>query len=462
MAKRNKIQSQLDDISGKVSILQEAKEAGLNLTGSTTVQEAEAFLAGQKKTTSNTTKTGTKSGISLNDDGVTTRDSGALGGLSDFGISSSDLKNIFSTSIAGVNEEDIRREATREFAPARSAIEGRFGKRITEAREEAAQQGRALEGQLGTRRRFSSSAQAFLQYTDEQNSKEIANLEMQMEDALANFDMQAAQFIDKRIAQRNQEARQRFNDVIKMLDFAEQMNEAEETANLAERDGAIADLISQGIDDPIEIQRKMLEAGYTSTRLEDVTGIQELLQEKGADLTGVSADLKTFAFLNPDLEPGTAEYKQAYNNFVATQAALKRKPESADEEDEYEFSFSSADEETLLGAGMTGQMLGEVEQMISEGYTISDIISANPEQFGDAQVKAMNKVFGVEDQTPAPQTQADVENLIRDFLSPSVQLYTKREAKNQGEESLKASLGVDKLPKSYKNALETVIDELYE
>jgi len=251
-------------------------------------------------------------------------------GLAGTGVT---LQDLVTASRSAVDEEDVRRQVESERAPGRARIERTLGRGITEAKIEGAEEERALEGQLGTRRRFSSSASAFIKFNDEQNNKQISRLEDSLQNALDGFDFQSAQLIRTEITRRNNEARQRFGDMLKLIDFAEKQNRVDEDVVAAERDGVIAALFSEGVTDIAEIQSALTDAGFTDTRLSDVDKVINLLEVEGEDLSGTSSDLRTFAFLNPDIERGTPEFRTEFNRFIAQQASLKRKPVVTEDEE---------------------------------------------------------------------------------------------------------------------------------
>ena len=152
-------------------------------------------------------------------------------------------------SLPSVDEEDIRRQTEASLDPARAGIRTRFGRRIGEATEEARQEGRALTGQLGTQRRFSTSALAFIKFIDTENQKRITALEQQREEALADFDLEALRFIDKRIQTARSAAQQEFNNITKLIE-AERKREqtrakAEQELVDSEKDSAILSSIDE-------------------------------------------------------------------------------------------------------------------------------------------------------------------------------------------------------------------------
>jgi hypothetical protein len=170
-------------------------------------------------------------------------------------IVNDDVSSLISTSRPAINRKDIEKQVKGEFSSARSALSKRLESDIDDAKFDTAQEKRALEGQMGTGRRFSSSAQAFIKFVDEENKKKIANLEIQKEEALANFDFKLAQLIDSRIADERQAQKDELAMAIQMYDLAAKQRTAakEDPAAIASREGTIIDLVQQGFSDPAEI-----------------------------------------------------------------------------------------------------------------------------------------------------------------------------------------------------------------
>jgi len=170
------------------------------------------------------------------------------GGLSDLGIS---------TSRPAVNREDITSQTQKELGGRKDIIGKSYEQRIAETQGLGEEQKKQLGAELGTNRRFSSSAKAFISYIDDKYKKEVANLELQKEEALSNFDFQMASLIDKRVAQARQEQQQDFDNAIKLFDLQQKQEEAKLKQNAglitSSRQSAIIGLIDQGIEDPGQI-----------------------------------------------------------------------------------------------------------------------------------------------------------------------------------------------------------------
>ena len=102
-------------------------------------------------------------------------------------------------------------------------------------------------------------------------------------------------------------------------------------------------------------------------------------------LTGTSADLRTFATLRPDLEVGTPQFQQSFNQFVAQQAGLKRAPEKG-----VDFPLSDDKKRVLLGANLTLPEISSIESDIKQ-FGISKVLEGITEP---AQKKAIQDVYG--------------------------------------------------------------------
>src|SRR3990167_6896610 len=62
-----------------------------------------------------------------------------------------------STSLPAINRQEIETKTKEQLAPSRTALEKSFEQRLAETKGLSEQEQKALEGQLGAKRRFSSS-----------------------------------------------------------------------------------------------------------------------------------------------------------------------------------------------------------------------------------------------------------------------------------------------------------------
>jgi hypothetical protein len=204
------------------------------------------------------------------------------------------LQDLVTASKPSVDRTDLERQMREQFAGQRSAIEGRFGAKIGEFQEKAAQQERALGGQMGIGRRFSSSAQAFIKYIDTENQKVVNDLTRQKEEALASFDFELANMIEKRIANEVAQKQQDFENMITIMDYVEkqkqQQMQAKEPQIKSAREAAIADIINQGLDDPTKIQ-ELINYDNEGNQIGDITleeidGVMGKIQTYNESLIG--------------------------------------------------------------------------------------------------------------------------------------------------------------------------------
>lgn len=224
-----------------------------------------------------------------------------------------DFMSQISSSIPSVNRSEVESQVRRELSPARRALEEKYDIRIGEQKEVQQDNIRSIEGALGAKRRFSTTTQAFVQWSNDQYNKKIADLETQRDTALASFDVDMATAINERIASERIAAQQDFENMMLVLNEQEkrsgQTNEKTERVIQSERDAAIIEAITGGAE--------TLEDIFTGARaiMDDITiedisttmeamgkraGITENAAEK---LTG---DTKNFLLLKenyPDMLP---------------------------------------------------------------------------------------------------------------------------------------------------------------
>lgn len=179
-------------------------------------------------------------------------------------------------SLPSVDRADIEAQVKKQLAPSRVGIETRFGRRIAEAEEQALAEERALTGQLGVKRRFSSSAQAFIKFVDTENKKNIANLEIQMEESLANQDFQMAQLIEQRVANEYLQQQQTFENMFKILQYAEEREmrkTPKEPVSLGAVGDAVVDAIRDGKTTTLDIFEEIRKQGIDATpeEIEEIT-----------------------------------------------------------------------------------------------------------------------------------------------------------------------------------------------
>jgi len=207
------------------------------------------------------------------------------------------------SSGAAVSSEDREAIAARtreQFDPSRGVLETGFERRISDVKGLGEQEIRAAEGQLGTRRRFSSSAQAFLSFMDDKNKKQIQVLEEQKQAALTNFDFELASMIENRVQAQRQEQQQEFNNALQIIQLGQKQQEEEEKQRdtkakamapyiKSAKDSALLQIIESGEKDLNKIM-EIARTEFPDTTLEDITKIQEGVKKAGDEkrMQGVS------------------------------------------------------------------------------------------------------------------------------------------------------------------------------
>lgn len=276
-----------------------AKFEYITKTGSKKTFEAADAQAALKSMPSDAAKTSgvsvfkdtsaTKTKDKSKKDGITLPDADIpnLGGRSQ--NKQNDINSLLSASAPAVNVKDLERQNERLRKSSASAIEGRYGATIEETRQQGAQETRATEGALGTGRRFSSSAQAFVKFLQTENDKKVQEYTRQMESALAENDIVFAEKLTKRIAEERQAQQQEFENMFKILNYQKELEKYEAEKNkpfvTASREAAIADLYSQGITDPGQILQfiNFTDAGEQigDITLDEISGVLENISGGG-------------------------------------------------------------------------------------------------------------------------------------------------------------------------------------
>lgn len=326
-----------------------------------------------------------------------------------------------STSLPAVDRGDIERQTRAQFSGQRGAIQSRFQERIGDVREEREETSRALAGQLGTRRRFSSSARAFIQFTEDQFNKRIAELQTQMEEALNSFDFELASVINKRVSQARQEQREQINHIFKVLEFAQDLEdrqrERQEPFITASREAAIADLFNQGVTDISEIQEALLDAGEP-VDLDFVENVVEKISQPSGLADVVADNPALFRKLTPtqmgEIAPRLQELGFDFGAALsgAQEFEIRSGPrgsilEIAKDSDGRvvsvrtivggtgsggeTFEFSSEEKHILIGGGFSLPDIREMEQLIEGGATLEDLLLAVESEEGK---RALRLVLG--------------------------------------------------------------------
>lgn len=204
-----------------------------------------------------------------------------------------DISSLISSSLPAINKEDIKTQTEAQLAGSRASLMGKYDRAVQEQEMKGAQESKALGGQLGTSRRFSSSAQAFIKFVSNENAKKIAELEVQRDDALSNFDFKLAQLVDQRIQNEQQAQQQTFDNIMKVMEVAQKQEEKTEAQRAKEiqasRENTIIDAASQVEDqDPASIQ-KLINFDDAGNQVGDITleEITTTLEKSKADRTEI-------------------------------------------------------------------------------------------------------------------------------------------------------------------------------
>lgn len=191
------------------------------------------------------------------------------------------LDSLISASKVAVDKEDLRKQVESQFAPVKQSLQGRYERKIGEAKEASAQQTRSLEGELGTRRRFSTSAGAFINHINTENAKKVAELEVQMEDAITNLDFKMAEVLQQRIKDEKTSQQQEFENIFKIIEAAQKIEEDKAKKNepiiKSKKEADILDLIDSGVTDQKTILDQ-LRTKYADASLTDIDNVMKSVE----------------------------------------------------------------------------------------------------------------------------------------------------------------------------------------
>jgi len=187
-----------------------------------------------------------------------------------------------STSLPAVNKEDIEAQTKAQFDPVRKQLESEFGRVISETEAKGVQEEKALGGQLGAGRRFSSSAQAFIKFIGEENQKKVNNLIAQKNQALADFDFKLAEAIQGRIKDEQDQAQQEFQNSLAILDRA---RKEIDTTGATLADKAVSDFLKEGITDKNDMFQEAINKGINISSQDINDSLTNLLTKESTDKT---------------------------------------------------------------------------------------------------------------------------------------------------------------------------------
>jgi hypothetical protein len=206
-----------------------------------------------------------------------------------------DIQSLISSSTPAVDTDYLERINERQRKQSNSGIRSQFGQKIKGLEQDRDTQTRATEGQLGTRRKFSSSAQAFISFQEDQVNKQIATLEVAMENAVIDNDIEYANLLLNRIDKERTEARQVVEDSFRAIELQQALEDYEFEKNQPSRELAVHKLIEQGITDVGKIQ-DTLSTAKINTTAEEIESLVDVYtsEEEGSGLAKV-------VFENPTL-----------------------------------------------------------------------------------------------------------------------------------------------------------------
>ena len=391
--------------------------------------------------------------------GVGPADTSGLGDLSGMNLGTyaqgQDISSLISSSLPAVNKEDIKAQTDAQLAGSRSSLTGKYDTAIQQATQAQAQQEKALGGQLGTSRRFSSSAQAFISFVSNENAKKIAELEVQRDDALSNFDFKLAQLVDQRIQNEQTAQQNTFNNIMKVMEVAQKQEEktAKQKAKeiQASRENAITDVASQVEgQDPASIQRliNFNDAGEQigditleeiTTTLEktkaDRTEIDKLVVDLGKNQAPPEVIKAVSSALNlTDAVIAAGEHLQAagtgiigeYNFYTRQEKNAGRTPLSFDE-----YQTRDANRKVSLANAAAGAGTGLNSKQVAVFNSLVDKLNKSP------LVAANDRAVTLEATTNALEADKQNSSLQVSFIYSLIQaLDTYQSAVREGEISL--------------------------
>lgn len=264
------------------------------------------------------------------------------------------LNGGISLSVPSFNETDrtaIEQQVSQRYQPLITNIEERYAQSIAREKQLGAGQARTLTGQLATERRFSTSAQAYIDWQQNENAKQIADLEKQRDIALNDANYQRMQEIDKQITAARTQQQTDFENTLKIIDAAqkEQDRQTKAQAGLitASREGAVIDLFNQGVQDAATMlnylnydQGGNLTGDFTLKEVSDILdkiktqgGLGEIIMKQPELYSGLSATQKEQTLIgisqkDPNFDFSTLLTPKVDENLVN---AVEKNPKLLDE-----------------------------------------------------------------------------------------------------------------------------------
>jgi hypothetical protein len=376
-----------------------------------------------------------------------------LSGLS-LGKEGTDIASLVSSSLPAVNKADIEAQTKAQLAPQRESLLGKYGAAIAQQEQKQAQETKALGGQMGTSRRFSSSAQAFIKFVSNENAKKIAELEVQRDDALSNFDFKLAQLVDQRIQNEQTAQQNTFNNIMKVMEVAQKQEEKTAAGKAKEiqasRENAIIDVASQVGEDASLIQQTInfddngkqvgdITLEEINTTLEktkqDKTEIGKLVVDLGKSqappeiIRAVSSSKNlTEAVLAAGsyLEAGGTGIIGEYNFYARQEKNAGRTPLSFDD-----YQTRDANRKVSIAAAAVGAGAGLNSKQVAVFNSLVDKLNKSP------LVAANDRAVTLEATTNALEADKQNSSLQVSFIYSLIQaLDTYQSAVREGEISL--------------------------
>ena len=183
----------------------------------------------------------------------------------------------------------------------------------------------------------------------EQRDKELADIEKAQVKALKELQEQERDVsIDLAISSLRDQGVTEAGDILELINVTEQgkvigdvtLEEIEKRLKILEPDETLAGL-SSDFKTYKFLQESEDPAVEGLSYFEFQAAVANAKRKPGEDLTGVSADLRTFAVLRPDLEVGTPEFLAAFNQFQK-EGGGARKGTEAEKRIEAVSNFSAA------------------------------------------------------------------------------------------------------------------------
>lgn len=218
--------------------------------------------------------------------------------------------------------------------------------------------------------------------------------------------------------------------------ISEEKKKTQEIMIQSSRDGAIADLVNQGITDPTEIKALLDESakasGYeTSDFTADEIGKALKVFKPDEALAGLDSDYKTYNYLTSIGDPAVKGL--SYLQYKTAVANATRAPQT-----EKNITISPEKKTTLLGVGFSQEDVNNIESDVQQhglDKVLEGITDPN-------QKKALQSVYGVKEKVTREQLDTTVTSKVAyDGLKET---YTEQELKDLADENGLSSMWTGK------------------